>query len=139
MNLVAVDGSQVNILGKVHLHEILFGGMNLGPVGAIVVERLPAGVDIIVGNDVILKRGLTIRVDGDDVCIKFGSNGAKLEAITAATGVKSGRHLQIKEDDFEAQFDGAHDGDLSMIIRLGEPHVSIMIFPMKIKSHFKMK
>lgn len=60
--LEIMNGDQIKTRGKVFIENVVMSNnANIGPIHAHIVNRLPLGLDVIIGLDVIKRNGLTIQ------------------------------------------------------------------------------
>ncbi len=67
VNLELMDRRVVSTRGSITLPSIMYGGKELGPVEVHVLDAPPAGADIVIGLDVILRHGLVVNRVGNSL------------------------------------------------------------------------
>ena len=79
-------------------------GVELGPVCAHVRPSLPLSVDLVLGLDVIVPKGLTVTagIGKDQVLVRVGKMDVGLSAVEAK---KTAPMLKLQDSDFEATFE----------------------------------
>lgn len=103
VRLETIDGGIVHTKGSVSLKSVSVDGVELGVVKAFVLPSLPLGVGLVLGLDVILQFGLTVRrVDDGQVSVMFGGSSPVKSALVA---VQERESLSIEDEDFEATLD----------------------------------
>lgn len=99
VSLQTMCGSMMEIDEAVWLMSLQTNdGVELGPVRALVRDFLPLSVDVVLGLDVIQKRGLTILPEREGGQVKFRTASALLPEDEGESG------MSIQDEDFEAEF-----------------------------------
>ena len=109
VSLELMDGRSLVTRGAVCMRSVLTeDGVELGPVEAQVVPSLPAGVDVVLGLDIIYKTGLTISpgTEANPVSFKPHHTGLSVTPTYSDDPVKV-----IHDPDFLAEFS---DGEWSV-------------------------
>lgn len=130
VSLTVMNCNEMEITGRVTLRKVVVGDSDIGPIEAHVLEKLPLGLDLIVGLDVIMREGLCISRSSEDMkrpvvklgcqtaidnvqCMdqQWGHSGVSCDSKVGNVGSHvSGSEVEvvIQDPDFETKF---HDGD----------------------------
>lgn len=112
IRLETMDGGTFQAHGSLVISSIVADGVEMGPVKAFVMPRLPLGVDFVLGFDVVSKHGLTVRVIEGRVLAQLGIGPHDLQrqesgSMTRVTCNIVSTHtepLRIEDEDFSASF-----------------------------------
>lgn len=102
IGLEIMDCSVLYAKEFVTLSSVKMDGTELGPVRAYVMSRLPLGVSMVLGLDVVLKHGLSIREIGEDVEVIFGGSRPACTRVGGVSVLQP--RLDVNDEDFDAEF-----------------------------------
>jgi len=100
LRLESVDGSQLKILGKCTVTSMVIEGEDIGPQEFYILDKLPRGIDVIIGNDILLRNEVTIKFSNRKSSINVENKCSRVCAVDS----NQSENLLIEDKDFTATF-----------------------------------